>query len=195
MLRGMIFMDHMNFDIALQAYYKTLSKPTPKLDYNNFFKCVVSVLPNIDFLKAFIFAPKPDNFLMQDKNLASYYKWVSGFANAKYTDVVEGRYIARPTDENIPMDIGTRSTYYKVEKGTDINLAIHALSKAYYNSYDIAFIMSGDTDYISLYKQLKSIGKIVVVVALYGQQLGKVIPEVDDFIILKEDFFNNCLRK
>lgn len=31
MLRGMIFVDHMNFDIALQNYYKTLGLQTPKL--------------------------------------------------------------------------------------------------------------------------------------------------------------------
>lgn len=36
MLRGMVFIDHMNFDIALQKYYKSLNKPTIKLDYNNY---------------------------------------------------------------------------------------------------------------------------------------------------------------
>ena len=38
MLRGMIFIDHMNFDIALQKYYRSLGKTTPKLDYNKLFK-------------------------------------------------------------------------------------------------------------------------------------------------------------
>jgi uncharacterized LabA/DUF88 family protein len=194
MLRGMVFMDHMNFDIALQTYYRSLGKQTPKLDYNKLVRCVSNSLPNIDFMKAFIFAPQPDEFLMKDISLAKYYKWVSSFSNAKYIDVIEGRYIARPVDDSTPMDIENRSTYYKVEKGTDINLAIHALSKAHFNSYDVAFIMSGDTDYISLYRQLKSIGKIVIVVALKGQYLGKVISEIDDFIYLDETFFSGCLR-
>ena len=131
---------------------------------------------------------------MKDPKLSGYYKWISGQASSKYIDVIEGRYIARPVNENTSMDINDHSTYYKVEKGTDINLAIHALSKAHFNSYDVAFVMSGDTDYISVYKQLRNIGKIVVVVGVKGQNLGKITPEIDDFKFLDDNFFQNCLR-
>lgn len=195
MLRGMVFVDQMNFDISLQTYYRGLGTPTPKLDYNKLFRQVVKHIPNVDFLKAFIFAPKPDNFLMNDIKIANYYKWITGQSSSKYIDVIEGRYIARPVSGNASdMDINDHSTYYKVEKGTDINLAIHALSKAHFNSYDVAFVMSGDSDYISVYKQLKNIGKIVIVVGVKGQALGKIIPEVDDFFFMDDAFFQNCLR-
>ncbi len=50
MLRGMIFIDHMNFDIALQRYYKSLNKPTIKLDYNKLFRNVCTQILNVDFL-------------------------------------------------------------------------------------------------------------------------------------------------
>lgn len=194
MLRGMVFLDHMNFDIALKDYYRSLGQTAPKLDYNKLFKEVVNLRADVDFTKAYIFAPKPDGFLMKDTNLSSYYKWVTGLRAAKYTDVVEGRYIARPTGSKDDMDINDRESYYKVEKGTDLNLAIHALSKAFYDSYDIAYIMSADTDYISLYKQLKTIGKIVIVVTVQGQRIGKIIPEVDDYYSLSEEQFNRCKR-
>ncbi len=92
------------------------------------------------------------------------------------------------------MDITDKSTYYKVEKGTDINLAIHAITKAHNNAYDVAFVLSADTDYISLYRQLKSMGKLVIVAAVRGQTLGKVIPEVDDYIMLDDSFFSNNIR-
>lgn len=194
MLRGMVFVDHMNFNIALQSYYKSLNKLTPKLDYNMLFREVVKLIPNVDYLKTFIFAPKPDDFLMNDSYLKGYYKWLSGLSSAQYIDVIEGRYLARPTS-SAPntMNISDHSTYYKVEKGTDINLAVHALSKAHFNSYDVAFVMSADTDYISVYKLLKSIGKIVVI-GVTGQNLGKIIPEVDDYKFLDDAFFQNCLR-
>lgn len=175
MLRGMVFVDHMNFNIALGDYYSGLSKKTPNLDYNKVFRGIVSLIPNISYMKTTIFAPKPDSFLMNDPYLQGYYKWVSGMENGKYLDVIEGRYIGRPVSETIPMDITDKNTYYKVEKGTDINLAIHALSKAHNNAYDVAFIVSADTDYISLYRQLKSMGKLVIVVAVKGQHLRKVI--------------------
>ncbi len=194
MLRGMVFIDHMNFDIALQKYYKSLNKPTIKLDYNKLFRNVCAQISNVDFLKGFIFVPKPDEFLMKDKYLENYYNWVTGMKNAPYTDVIEGRYVARPVDENIPMEIDNKSTYYKVEKGTDINLAAHAISKAFYNSYDIAFFLSADTDYIKVYEVLKSIGKITVVVGVKGQNINSIRPMVDNVLILNEEFFDNCKR-
>lgn len=194
MLRGMIFVDHMNFDIALQSYYKSLNLQTPKLDYNLLFKNLTKKIDNVDYLKSFIFVPKPDDFLMQDKHLNSYYNWAVGLANAPCTDVIEGTYIARQVDENVSMDINIKNTYYKVEKGTDINLAVNVIHKAFYNSYDIAFIMSADTDYLKVYEILKSIGKLVVVVGVKGQNLNRIKAKVDNYIILDKPFFDTCLR-
>lgn len=195
MLRGMVFIDHMNFDIALRKYYNSLSKPTIKLDYNKLFRNVCSQIENVDFLKGFIFVPKPDDFLMRDKNLENYYNWVTGMKNAPYTDVIEGRYVARQVDESVSMEIDKKSTYFKVEKGTDINLAVHAISKAFYNSYDIAFFLSADTDYIKVYEVLKSIGKITVVVGVKGQNINNIRPVVDNTVVLDENFFETCRRE
>lgn len=194
MLRGMVFVDHMNFNIALNDYYTSIKQNSPNLDYNKIFPEIVHILPNIDYMKTTIFAPKPDDFLMNDTYLKKYYDWVHGMNNAKYIDVVEGRYIGRPISETEAMDIADKSTYYKVEKGTDINLAIHAITHAYNNSFDVAFVVSGDTDYISLYKQLKIMGKIVVVVAVKRQNLKTIIPEVDDYIVLDDTFFSKYIR-
>ena len=194
MLRGMIFVDHMNFDIALQNYYKSLGLQTPKLVYNVLFRNLTGQIDNVDFLKSFIFVPKPDTFLMNDSHLNSYYNWVIGLSNAPYIDVIEGNYIARQVDESVPMDIQKKNTYYKVEKGTDINLATHTLQKAFYNSYDIAFVMSADTDYLKVYEVLKSMGKLVVVVGVRGQNLSRIKGQVDNTLILDKTFFDTCLR-
>ncbi len=195
MLRGMVFIDHMNFDIALQKYYKSLGKPTIKLDYNKLFRNVCCEIANVDFVKGFIFVPKPDEFLMKDKNLENYYNWVAGMKNAPYTDVIEGRYVARQVDDSVSMEIDNKTTYYKVEKGTDINLAVHAISKAFYNSYDIGYFLSADTDYIKVYEVLKSIGKITVVVGVKGQNINSIRPVVDSTLVLNEDFFEKCKRE
>lgn len=195
MLRGMVFVDHMNFDIALKDYYRAcFGTSAPKLDYDTMFRALAGLRNNIDYLKTFIFAPEPDDFLKRDATLLGYYKWTQGLKGSKYLDVVEGRYLARPVDETRPMDITDRNTYYKVEKGTDINLAIHAITKAQTNAYDVAFVMSADTDYISVYRQLKNLGKIVIVVAVKGQNIGKIRAEVDDFIFLDDSFFKNHVR-
>lgn len=186
-------MDNLNFEIAITEYYKNLNATAPKLDYNKIFKNIVKMRSDISYTKTFIFAPKPDDFLLTDVRNQKYYQWITGLNASKYTDVVEGRYVARPTG-NSPMNINDTSTYYKIEKGTDLNLAVHALSKAFSNAYDVAFIMSADTDYISLYKHLKMLGKIVIVVAIQGQSLKFIKPEVDDYIFLDDNFFSSCIR-
>ena len=111
MLRGMIFIDHMNFHIALQNYYMKLNGHTPKLDYSKVYKELVKLIPGVDFLKAFIFIPKPDEFLMKNKKLNDYYNWVTGMKNAPFTDVIEGSYVARPVDDNKPMNINDKTSY------------------------------------------------------------------------------------
>ncbi len=62
-----VFIDHMNFDIALQKYYKSLNKPTIKLDYNKLFRNVCTQISNVDFLKGFIFVP--NGYLIPDLRL------------------------------------------------------------------------------------------------------------------------------
>lgn len=178
----------------MQKYYKSLSKPTIKFDYNKLFRNVRTQISNIDFLKGFIFVPKPDEFLMKNKKLENYDKWVTGMKNLPYTDVIEGRYVARQVDENIPMEIDNKRTHYKVEKGTDINLAVHDISKAFYNSYNIAFFLSADTDYIKVYEVLKSIGKITAVVGVKGQNVNNTGPIADNTLILNEKYFDKCKR-
>ena len=159
MFRGIVFMDHSNFDIALGTLYRQQGLWVPRLDYNKLFPAITGMVENVDFLKAYIFAPKPDEFLMGDTNLKKRYEWVSGLNNSPFTDVIEGRYVSRPVNEQ-EKKIEDPSTYYKVEKGTDINLAIHSLSKAFFNSYGVGYFVSADTDYITIYEMLKRIGKI-----------------------------------
>jgi uncharacterized LabA/DUF88 family protein len=194
MLKSMVFVDHMNFVMATQGLYYYYDEKVPKLDYNTVFKGIVEKFPNVEYLKTFIFAPKPDDFLIQDEYLCNYYKWIQGMKNSKYIDIVEGRYIAKPTREKSDMNIEDKTSYYKIEKGTDINLAVNVLTKAYNNSFDVAFILSTDTDYMSVYEQLKNIGKIVVLVFVAGQSIDKLKIYVDDFIMLDREFFSRHVR-
>ncbi len=92
MLRAMVFIDFENFDISKYNYYRTkcledaknaalaagISVPThvqtvvPRLDFNKIPKEVVNLLSNPHTLvKTFLFAPKPDNFLITDSKKSS----------------------------------------------------------------------------------------------------------------------------
>ncbi len=198
MSRAMVFIDYMNFSIALSSLYRTTDGKydTPRLDYALLGSRLVEIIDkDTKYIKTFLFVPKPDDFLMQDLSLRGMYEWAIGLRRLKNFDVYEGRYVARPTDESIPKTLAQRNTYYKEEKGTDVNLASQVISKAYSNAFDTSIIMSGDTDYLPVYEILKALGKIVIVAAVRGQNLNKIIPNVDSFCHLDKDFFMNCLRQ
>lgn len=193
MLKGMVFVDHQNFTIEVSHYYRDKGMPVPRLNYDVLFKNITKLVDSVDFVKAYMYIPKPDAFLMTDKALSNAYDWANGMKTKAFLDVVEGRYIARPTDPAVPMNISDKKTYYKVEKGTDINLAIDAIGMAFHNSLDIAFVVSADTDYLRVYDMLKSLGKLIVVVAVAGQNVSKIRPHVDKIVFLDDAFFNQCL--
>ena len=217
MQKAMVFIDFENFDIAKYNYYKKKSlddakkearekgehEPTtapvnnPRLDFNKLPQKIVELPPNQHILvKTFLFAPKPDQFLMSDPKQVSVYNWINGLKNQKYFTVVEGTHSARPVFGYTyqTMDIKNPSSYYIEEKGTDINLATHLITKGFMNAYDTAIIMSGDTDYIPVLDVLNTLGKTTVVVGVEGQNLRQFIHHSDDQLLLNDTLFQKCLR-
>ena len=124
-------------------------------------------------MKTYLFAYKPCDALMKIERYSNYYNWLSGLKNKPYFEVIEGRQEIRATNNDVAVDINDKSTYTTKEKGTDINLAVNMLSKAYQNAYDVAILISGDTDYIPVIKELHNIGKIVILATFPNQNVKK----------------------
>jgi len=195
MLRAYVFIDQMNFEIAVNDLCKERKRAANlKLDFSRLPAAIVDRIPNASLAKTLFFIPKPDDFLMQDKKLADTYRWATSLKTMPFFDTIEGEYISRPVGGR-PKDIDDRESYYKTEKGTDINMAVQALMKAFYNAYDIAVFVSGDSDYISIYRVLKTIGKLTVVAAVKNQNLTRILPHVDSHMIMALDFLESCERK
>jgi uncharacterized LabA/DUF88 family protein len=186
----MVFIDHMNFQIALGSLFSP--ETTPRLDYNELPRQIVASINAGELMKTILFIPKPDEFLMKDEGLEKYYLWAAGMKVQRNFDVVEGTHMARPTKPNVPMNIRDNETYYKVEKGTDVNMAIYSLRMAFFNAYDTAVFVSGDTDYLPIYDTLRVMGKLVMLAVVKGQYIGRLIPNVDGFINLDRPFFERC---
>lgn len=195
----MVFIDFENFNLALRHYYKDILKEpfTARIDFVTFPQNLASLLPgNVELVKTFLCAPKPDEFLMKDDRRRGTYNWINGMKNQKYFTVIEGEHVARPVSGYTyeTMSIDNPASYYVVEKGTDINLGAHALTKAFLNAYDTAIIVSGDSDYNPVLDILNTIGKTTVSVGVKGQNMTRVKPHSDNVIILDDSFFNTCLR-
>lgn len=195
MQRVMVFIDQLNFEIALLNYYRKNGSQAPRLDYNEMPRQITAMLPGDNHLvKTFLFVPKPDEFLMQDPHWQHYSSWINGMKNQRYFTVIEGAYVARQIDESLPMDINEHRTYFKEEKGTDINIAVHVITKAFMNAYDTAVILSGDSDYVAVLDILNMLGKTTVVVGVNGQNISRLRKNSDDSYIVGDEFFQKCLR-
>ena len=197
MKKVMVFIDFENFNIATVNYYRWMGKDAPRLDYGKIPREIVKMLPgHNELVKTFLFAPKPDDFLMRDRKRKNTYDWLNGLKNQKYFSVIEGQHIARPVSgfTKEQMDIERPQTYYVQEKGTDINMGVHIVSKGFLNAYDTAVIVSGDSDYLPILNILDTIGKIAVVVGVKDQHMQKLRNASDDLILLDEAYFNRCKR-
>lgn len=152
MLRTMMFVDYQNFRIALDEAAKKSGKKYSSIDYVEFGNQITKIIPfENQVIKRYIFAYRPCDELMELDYYKNYYKWLTGLKRAHYTEVIEGRQEIRYI-EGTEFDIHDRRTYTTVEKETDINLATHMVSKAFQNAFDIAILVSGDTDYTSVVK-------------------------------------------
>jgi uncharacterized LabA/DUF88 family protein len=194
----MIFIDFENFNIALIDHYRKLGTPTVRLDYNTLPLKLVERLPGVNnrLIKTFLFAPKPDGFLMQDTRRKATYDWINGLKNQKYFTVIEGQHLARPVSglEFTDMDINKPGSFYVVEKGTDVNMAAHLITKGLLHAYDTALLVSGDSDYIPIMDILNTIGKTTVSIGVKGQNLSRLREHSDDIMLLDRAFFDTCSR-
>lgn len=95
-----------------------------------------------------------------------------------------GRFMPRPKVRPL---VGFENCFVEVhdteEKGSDVNLATYLLRDAYNDEFDVALVVSQDTDLLEPLKIVKhEIGKLVGVVWLENNRPGRKHREVTDFI-------------
>lgn len=195
-MKAMLFIDFQNFDINMHDFYrKNPGLTEPKITYPKLAKelCSKVNLDDVNLIKTFLFAYKPCNELMQLPKYSNFYNWLNGMKNKPYMEVIEGNQVVRQVNKSIPINIADTSTYITEEKGTDINIAVNMISKAYTNAYDIAILVSGDTDYVPVVNQLHNIGKIVILATLPQQNITKYNGLYDQHIKITDQILQNCV--
>lgn len=73
-----------------------------------------------------------------------------------------------------------------IEKGVDMQLATELLAHAFNNSYDTAFVVSGDADYRRAVEYVQDLGKKVVVAGWGSSSSAKIKRQSDKFVDLEE---------
>ena len=81
-----------------------------------------------------------------------------------------------------------------IEKGVDIKLATDMLIHASRDNYDVAILVSGDTDFVDMVQAVKDLGRNVEVV-LFGSGTSRALRNVADRVIpVNERFLADCWR-
>lgn len=193
MHRVMVFIDYQNFNINLQEHYK--GRTLKPVNYWALGKAINEIIPlKSEVIKTYLFAYKPCEELMKLEKYSTYYSWLNNLRKTPYLEIIEGRQEIR-TYDGIKFDINNPKTYFTEEKETDINLATHMLAKGFQNAYDIAILVSGDTDYIKVVETLHNIGKTVVIAHFKHQNVSRYDEICDANIVLYDDVLNKAKNK
>lgn len=193
MFRTMVFIDYQNFNINLQVHYN--GKQFKSINYQELAKAINKRLTlESQVIKTYLFAYKPCEQLMKVEKYSKYYDWLCKIRKTPYFEIIEGRQEVRPI-HGVTFDINNESTYTTEEKETDINLATHMVAKGFQNAYDIAILVSGDTDYVKVIETLHSIGKIAVIAHFQHQNINKYENVMDSHIILYDNILNESVNK
>lgn len=194
MHKVMVFIDYQNFNINLKKHY--CNKEFKAINYSLLGKEINKFIPlDSEVIKTYVFAYKPCEKLLELDYYKTYYDWLNNhLKKIPYLEVIEGRQEIRPVKNQI-LDITDPSTYTTEEKETDINLATHMVAKGFQNAYDIAVLVSGDTDYVNVIKTLHDLGKIIVIAHFQHQNISKYDGIYDAEIILYDNLLNKAASK
>lgn len=187
MLRTMVFIDFQNFNISYNEYCSRNHLSRIPINYCLLSKQLNNVLQlTSQVIKTYLFASKPCDQLLTIESYQKQYDWLCRLKQSNYFEVVEGQQVIRGID-GIDFDINDSKTYTTLEKGTDVNVAVQMLSKGFQNAYDIAILVSGDTDYIPVVESLHNLGKTVILATLPQQNVEKYRTIIDRYISINQN--------
>ncbi|MHB8840686.1 MAG: LabA-like NYN domain-containing protein [Candidatus Aquicultor sp.] len=142
--RVIIFIDGSNFYHSIKGY---CGKSDSKLDYRELSKKIAG--DGRKFIKTYYYrAPVVDDGTEKAKTMATGQQRL--FSKLRQTEGVEvclGRMYKQD------------DTY--IEKGVDIKIAIDMLTKAFNDEYDVAVLISADSDFEEVVKAVRGLGKRV----------------------------------
>ena len=186
--RGMIFIDGSNVYYDWQRLNRT--KP---LDIQKYVAVVQNLYPDVEFVRSYYFATET----------SSNSTFIHSIRKIPYLDVVTGRLQSK----EISLDklgvqcpscgrnlFGHAST--QVDKGTDINIAVEILTHAFNDSFDLAILASRDSDFVSVVKVVKHLGKNIEAVLFENAQHNalELTESVDNVCLIHATEYANCER-
>lgn len=160
MERVMVFVDGWNLAVGFKDYLKELELSSD--DYTiNFERFPMELagekrsLANTHFyIGAVSQQDDPDGY-------ASQQRFFSALRRLPRFDLHEGRLVPRERFASCPYCEKTFQQRFRIEKGADVQMAADILFGAFLGQYDTALLVSNDTDFIHIVKQVQQLrGKV-----------------------------------
>lgn len=171
--RVMVFIDGSNLYHSLRDQLGRTD-----LDFEKFYRKLVGDrrLVRVYYYNA------PVDQTKQPQQYASQRRFFDRMRRLPYLEMRLGRLVYR----NWP-------TAQPYEKGIDIKLATDMLVHAFRGNYEVAVLVSGDTDFGDALQAVKDLGKHVEVVLFWGGSSSRHLRDVaDKVIVLDQDFLQDC---
>lgn len=172
MNRAIVFIDGNNFYFKLKDLFFSAGNIQKRrlldFDYTKFSKWLVK--PNIPIeIRYYIGAVKRQKNDKSEKMYADQQRLIAKLQNQRVI-ITLGQLIRHPD-----------KTFH--EKGVDVRLAVEMIRFAREDKYDVAYLISSDTDLVPAVEEIKSFGKKVTYVGVAkGQSFG--LSRVSDDVLL-----------
>lgn len=186
---------------GFNLYYCSLKNTSYKwLDLDKFCQLLLpkNKINRIKYFSAKVIA-RPDD---PDKPVRQQIYW-RALGTLPNVEIIEGSFISKPIRLPLVKSIGKKTQFAEVmkteEKGSDVNLAVHLLNDAHKNNFDIAVVISNDSDLLEAIKIVKNeLHKAVGIVNPCSIPSWSLLPQASFTKkvrpwILKKSQFNNSL--
>jgi len=193
MERVMVFVDGWNLSVGFKDYLTSLDLPAD--DYRIDFEKLPMELAGQD--RGLAYTHYYIGAVSQQDNRQRYASQQSFFSRLRQFprfDLHEGRLVPRTRLVACPHCRKQFEERFRVEKGSDIQIAADVLFGAFFDQYDTAIMLTNDTDFIHVVKQVQQLRKKAQNAEFENRsQESRLARECDPpCIVLNTDFLKNC---
>ena len=192
--RVAVFVDGSNLYHGFRSYLKSLGlEPDDfNIDYKRFPLALVGLERAL--VDTHFYIGRVDQ--AQDReSYARQQRFFSALRGCSRLAVHEGRLVPRKRKHTCPHCKRCFHKSMRVEKGTDVQLAADLLVGAFYEQYDTAILVSNDTDFIPIVKQVQQLRKRVQNAELADRAPSSRLAKTCDtpLILLDQQFLEGCV--
>ena len=172
--KAIIYIDGSNLYHSLRS----ISRRTD-LDFGKF---ATKLIGNRRLVRAYYYNAPVDQVKEPD-TYRSQQQFFQALRNTDYFEVILGRLIYR----NWP-------TEHPYEKGIDIKIATDMLVHGHRGNYDVAILVTGDTDFADAIQAVKDLGHHVEVALPSASGSQRLREVADRVVIIDRNFLSECWR-